>query len=73
LLSAALDGGTQIVRSLSFCLCTATDLPLLVFVQMVFIATFALFGGGGPAVVMPVYALNPDPVLYNLDYCMALN
>jgi hypothetical protein len=36
---------------------------------MVFIATFALFGGGGPAVKMPNWGLNPDSTIYNNDWC----
>ncbi|BGP50986.1 hypothetical protein JCM10450v2_006912 [Rhodotorula kratochvilovae] len=48
LMSAALDGGTQL---------------------FVFIATFALFGGSGKSVEMPVWALNPTG---NLDYCKRL-
>ncbi|SCV71689.1 BQ2448_3277 [Microbotryum intermedium] len=39
---------------------------------MVFIATFALFGGSGKPVVMPTWALNPDGNLYNFDYCKKL-
>ncbi|SCV71209.1 BQ2448_2797 [Microbotryum intermedium] len=38
---------------------------------MVFIATFALFGGSGKPVVMPTWALNPDSTLHNFGkfYC----
>ncbi|SCZ99587.1 BZ3500_MvSof-1268-A1-R1_Chr3-1g06126 [Microbotryum saponariae] len=32
---------------------------------MVFIATFALFGGSGEPVVMPTWALNPDSTTHN--------
>ncbi|SGY63559.1 BQ5605_C007g04806 [Microbotryum silenes-dioicae] len=39
---------------------------------MVFIATFALFGGSGKSVEMPTWALNPDGALYNFDYCQKL-
>ncbi|SCZ88960.1 BZ3500_MvSof-1268-A1-R1_Chr1-1g00857 [Microbotryum saponariae] len=39
---------------------------------MVFIATFALFGGSGKSVVMPTWALNPDGDSYNFDYCQKL-
>ncbi|KIW00506.1 OPT family small oligopeptide transporter [Verruconis gallopava] len=49
LLSAALDGGTQV---------------------MVFILTFAVFGGSGNAVKFPTWAGNPDTSVHNLDYCM---
>ncbi|KDE02212.1 hypothetical protein MVLG_07217 [Microbotryum lychnidis-dioicae p1A1 Lamole] len=52
LLSAALDGGTQL---------------------MVFVATFAVQGGAGAAVNMPLWALNPDQSKINADYCVKLN
>ncbi|KDE06610.1 hypothetical protein MVLG_03106 [Microbotryum lychnidis-dioicae p1A1 Lamole] len=39
---------------------------------MVFIATFALFGGSGKPVVMPTWALNPDSTTQNFDHCMKL-
>lgn len=48
IVSAALDGGTQV---------------------MVFILTFAVFGGSGTAHYFPYWAGNPDPTLHNLDYC----
>ncbi|SCZ88962.1 BZ3500_MvSof-1268-A1-R1_Chr1-1g00858 [Microbotryum saponariae] len=38
---------------------------------MVFIATFALFGGSGKAVTMPTWALNPDSSRYNFGECKA--
>jgi len=37
---------------------------------MVFILTFAVFGGSGTARPFPHWAGNPDPTLHNLDYCM---
>ncbi|KIW33917.1 OPT family small oligopeptide transporter [Cladophialophora immunda] len=49
LLSAALDGGTQV---------------------MVFIFTFAVFGGSGKAHPFPTWAGNPDTSVHNVDYCM---
>ncbi|KAF2096568.1 OPT superfamily oligopeptide transporter [Rhizodiscina lignyota] len=49
ILSAALDGGTQV---------------------MVFILTFAVFGGSGNAHSFPTWAGNPDTSVHNLDYCM---
>ncbi|KAF2768319.1 OPT superfamily oligopeptide transporter [Teratosphaeria nubilosa] len=49
LLSAALDGGTQV---------------------LVFIFTFAVFGGSGKAVSFPTWAGNPDTSTHNIDYCM---
>lgn len=49
LLSAALDGGTQV---------------------LVFIFTFAVFGGSGTAHPFPIWAGNPDTSIHNLDYCM---
>jgi hypothetical protein len=49
LLSAALDGGTQV---------------------LIFILTFAVFGGSGTAVPFPNWAGTPDPDLHNNDYCM---
>ncbi|KAF2722237.1 OPT-domain-containing protein [Polychaeton citri CBS 116435] len=49
ILSAALDGGTQV---------------------LVFILTFAVFGGSGKARPFPIWAGNPDPDVHNLDYCM---
>jgi hypothetical protein len=48
IVSAALDGGTQV---------------------MVFILTFAVFGGSGTARPFPHWAGNPDPAVHNLDYC----
>jgi len=48
LVSAALDGGTQV---------------------LVFIFTFAVFGGSGKAVNFPVWAGNPDTDVHNIDYC----
>lgn len=51
LVSAALDGGTQV---------------------LVFILTFAVFGGSGTARPFPYWAGNPDPASgVQLDYCMA--
>ncbi|KAG9691583.1 OPT superfamily oligopeptide transporter, partial [Aureobasidium melanogenum] len=49
IVSAALDGGTQV---------------------LVFILTFAVFGGSGKARPFPTWAGNPDTTLHNLDYCM---
>jgi len=49
IVSAALDGGTQV---------------------MVFILTFAVFGGSGKARPFPVWAGNPNTTIHNLDYCM---
>ena len=49
LVSAALDGGTQV---------------------LVFIFTFAVFGGSGKTVPFPTWAGNPDPSVHNIDYCM---
>jgi len=49
LLSAALDGGTQV---------------------MVFIFTFAVFGGSGKSHPFPTWAGNPDTSVHNVDYCM---
>jgi hypothetical protein len=49
LVSAALDGGTQV---------------------LVFILTFAVFGGSGKAVPFPTWAGTPDAGLHNNDYCM---
>lgn len=49
LVSAALDGGTQV---------------------LVFIFTFAVFGGSGTAVSFPTWAGNPDNTVHNIDYCM---
>lgn len=49
LISAALDGGTQI---------------------LVFIFTFAVFGGSGHAVEFPYWPGRPNPVKHNPDYCM---
>jgi len=37
---------------------------------MVFILTFAVFGGSGTARPFPIWAGNPDPKKHNLDYCM---
>jgi OPT family oligopeptide transporter len=37
---------------------------------MVFILTFAVFGGSGKAVPFPTWAGNPDSSIHNLDYCM---
>lgn len=48
IVSAALDGGTQV---------------------MVFILTFAVFGGSGTARPFPIWAGNPDTSIHNLDYC----
>ncbi|KAK0108791.1 hypothetical protein ONS96_002636 [Cadophora gregata f. sp. sojae] len=48
IVSAALDGGTQV---------------------MVFILTFAVFGGSGTARPFPTWAGNPDTSIHNLDYC----
>ena len=48
LVSAALDGGTQV---------------------MVFIFTFAVFGGSGKSVPFPTWAGNPGGN-HNIDYCM---
>ncbi|KAK4052813.1 hypothetical protein OIV83_002100 [Microbotryomycetes sp. JL201] len=39
---------------------------------MVFVATFAVFGGSGNTVNMPVWALNPDLSAHNYDYCQRL-
>ncbi|RFU31628.1 hypothetical protein B7463_g4723, partial [Scytalidium lignicola] len=36
---------------------------------MVFILTFAVFGGSGTARPFPIWAGNPDTSLHNLDYC----
>jgi hypothetical protein len=36
---------------------------------MVFILTFAVFGGSGKARPFPNWAGNPDTSLHNLDYC----
>jgi len=36
---------------------------------MVFILTFAVFGGSGTARPFPTWAGNPDTSLHNLDYC----
>lgn len=36
---------------------------------MVFILTFAVFGGSGKARPFPTWAGNPDTKLHNLDYC----
>ncbi|CAD0048357.1 unnamed protein product, partial [Aureobasidium pullulans] len=49
IVSAALDGGTQV---------------------LVFILTFAVFGGSGKSRPFPTWAGNPDTDLHNLDYCM---
>ncbi|KAG9619721.1 OPT superfamily oligopeptide transporter, partial [Aureobasidium melanogenum] len=49
IVSAALDGGTQV---------------------LVFILTFAVFGGSGKARPFPTWAGNPDTTIHNLDYCM---
>jgi hypothetical protein len=49
IVSAALDGGTQV---------------------LVFILTFAVFGGSGKARPFPTWAGNPDTDVHNLDYCM---
>ncbi|KAH8790382.1 hypothetical protein F5882DRAFT_460890 [Hyaloscypha sp. PMI_1271] len=48
IVSAALDGGTQV---------------------MVFILTFAVFGGSGKAHPFPTWPDNPDTSIHNLDYC----
>ena len=48
LVSAALDGGTQV---------------------LVFILTFAVFGGSGVSRPFPTWAGNPDTSIHNLDYC----
>jgi len=37
---------------------------------MVFIFTFAVFGGSGKAHPFPIWAGNPDTSVHNLDYCM---
>ncbi|KJR85349.1 uncharacterized protein SPSK_08583 [Sporothrix schenckii 1099-18] len=37
---------------------------------MVFILTFAVFGGSGTTRPFPIWAGNPDSSLHNLDYCM---
>jgi len=49
LISAAMDGGTQV---------------------LVFVLTFAVFGGSGKAVPFPTWAGTPDSTLHNNDYCM---
>lgn len=49
LVSAALDGGTQV---------------------LVFILTFAVFGGSGKSRPFPTWTGNPDTSVHNLDYCM---
>lgn len=49
LVSAAMDGGTQV---------------------LVFILTFAVFGGSGHQVPFPYWAGTPDPNVHNNDYCM---
>jgi len=49
LVSAALDGGTQV---------------------LVFVFTFAVFGGSGTAVSFPNWAGRPNPDTHNNDYCM---
>ncbi|KAI9833358.1 MAG: hypothetical protein M1819_003753 [Sarea resinae] len=49
LLSAAMDGGTQV---------------------LVFILTFAVFGGSGKERPFPTWAGNPDADVHNIDYCM---
>ncbi|THY02860.1 OPT superfamily oligopeptide transporter [Aureobasidium pullulans] len=49
IVSAALDGGTQV---------------------LVFILTFAVFGGSGKSRPFPTWAGNPDTDVHNLDYCM---
>jgi hypothetical protein len=49
IVSAALDGGTQV---------------------LVFILTFAVFGGSGVSRPFPTWAGNPDTEVHNLDYCM---
>lgn len=36
---------------------------------LVFIFTFAVFGGSGKAVPFPTWAGNPDTDVHNLDYC----
>lgn len=36
---------------------------------MVFILTFAVFGGSGKARPFPTWAGNPDTTVHNLDYC----
>ena len=48
LVSAALDGGTQV---------------------LVFVLTFAVFGGSGKAVPFPTWAGNPGGD-HNIDYCL---
>jgi len=48
IVSAALDGGTQV---------------------MVFILTFAVFGGSGKAHPFPNWAGHPNTTLHNVDYC----
>jgi hypothetical protein len=37
---------------------------------LVFILTFAVFGGSGVSRPFPTWAGNPDTDLHNLDYCM---
>ncbi|KAH0360275.1 OPT superfamily oligopeptide transporter, partial [Aureobasidium melanogenum] len=37
---------------------------------LVFILTFAVFGGSGKARPFPTWAGNPDTSVHNLDYCM---
>ncbi|KAG9516606.1 OPT superfamily oligopeptide transporter, partial [Aureobasidium melanogenum] len=37
---------------------------------LVFILTFAVFGGSGKARPFPTWAGNPDTTIHNLDYCM---
>lgn len=36
---------------------------------IVFILTFAVFGGSGKARPFPIWAGNPDTTVHNLDYC----
>ncbi|KAJ9474234.1 putative Oligopeptide transporter 1 (putative) [Pseudozyma hubeiensis] len=36
---------------------------------LVFILTFAVFGGSGKSRPFPTWAGNPDPTVHNLDYC----
>lgn len=37
---------------------------------LVFVFTFAVFGGSGKAVDFPYWAGTPDPSVHNNDYCM---
>ena len=78
IVSAALDGGTQIMVSLfllspfwSYCNKerTVADSGQLSYAQQVFILTFAVFGGSGKSRPFPIWAGNPDTSVHNLDYC----